>query len=124
MSTENANIVLIIDDDRNISNVLQSFLAKRGFNVIAAYTGSDAIDFFKEHNSTVSEVILDLGLPDLPGFDVAATLRDIKPMINLTFISGNINDVLNSTNRQKFDAAILQKPFRLTELLTIFEERN
>ena len=77
-------MVLVVDDEPAITRVLTAALAARGYRVITAATGADALDATTRH--TPAAVILDLGLPDIDGVDVCQRIRawsDV-PIIVLT----------------------------------------
>ncbi|MGV0633201.1 response regulator [Mycolicibacillus trivialis] len=65
--------VLVIDDEPQILRALRINLTARGYDVITAATGADALRAAADHTPDV--VILDLGLPDLSGIEVLAGLR-------------------------------------------------
>ena len=78
------DLVLVVDDEPAISRVLAAALDARGYAVVAAATGRDAIDAVAHR--TPAAVILDLGLPDLDGVEVCRRIRawsDV-PIIVLT----------------------------------------
>lgn len=66
-------IIVIIEDDINFSKVLSSLAKKYGFNCILANTGTKGINLVREYQPC--GVILDLGLPDLPGSDVLDLIK-------------------------------------------------
>jgi two-component system OmpR family response regulator len=66
-------ILLIVDDDRNTREGYQTYLSAKGFTVRAFDGGVDALTFAKA--SPPDLVILDLGLPDLDGWEVARRLK-------------------------------------------------
>jgi DNA-binding response OmpR family regulator len=65
--------LLIVDDDRNTREGYQMYLSARGFNVRALEGGEDALAFAKASNPAL--VVLDLGLPDVDGWEVARRLK-------------------------------------------------
>ncbi len=79
-----ATKVLVVDDERTITDGLTFNLKKEGFEVIPAYNGEDAISLFEEHRPDI--VILDIMLPGLDGFTVCRILRKQSsvPIIMLT----------------------------------------
>jgi DNA-binding response OmpR family regulator len=79
-----ATKVLVVDDERTITDGLTFNLKKEGFEVIPAYNGEDAISLFEEHKPDI--VILDIMLPGLDGFTVCRILRKQSsvPIIMLT----------------------------------------
>jgi len=79
-----ATKVLVVDDERTITDGLTFNLKKEGFEVIPAYNGEDALSLFEEHKPDI--VILDIMLPGLDGFTVCRILRKQSsvPIIMLT----------------------------------------
>jgi DNA-binding response OmpR family regulator len=65
--------VLIVDDNRDAADSLAMLLALDGHDVQVAYAGKDALEAVRDFRPSV--VVLDLGLPDLNGFEVARRLR-------------------------------------------------
>jgi DNA-binding response OmpR family regulator len=65
--------ILVVDDHPDIARTCAFFLRESGFEVALASTGQDALRLVEEFHPLV--VLLDLGLPDLDGFEVARRLR-------------------------------------------------
>lgn len=65
--------VLVVDDERRIRTMLRAYLTDGGYEVIEAALGDEAIR--KLTSTPVDLVLLDLGLPDMGGLDVLATIR-------------------------------------------------
>lgn len=65
--------ILLIDDDRELSELLQEYLAAEGFQVEAAFDGEEALRLAREHQ--YAALILDVMLPRHSGFDVLKKLR-------------------------------------------------
>ncbi|MEQ8170825.1 MAG: response regulator transcription factor [Candidatus Eremiobacterota bacterium] len=78
------NTVLIVDDDKKITDLLKAYFVKDNFTVLTAYDGHDALITVKAHNPDI--VILDLMLPVLDGFEVLKRMRKDTniPVIMLT----------------------------------------
>ncbi len=76
--------VLVVDDEPKISEVVASYLESRGYRVLTAETGAEALDAFEREN--VALVVLDLMLPDISGEEVCRRLRNTSrvPVIMLT----------------------------------------
>ena len=70
--------VLVVDDEPQILRALRINLKARGFDVTTAASGTGALTAAAQTNPQV--VILDLGLPDIDGFEVLAGLRADGPM--------------------------------------------
>jgi DNA-binding response OmpR family regulator len=86
--------VLVVDDERNIVELVRLYLEKEGFNVVSAADGEQALVQFERTDPDL--VILDLMLPKLDGFEVCRELRrrgDV-PILMLTARSEDIDAIV------------------------------
>lgn len=75
----NSNInVLVVEDDVDINGLLCNILSKEGYNVRAAYSGSEAKMYIENYSYDI--ILLDLMLPGIKGEDLIAEIRKIKIM--------------------------------------------
>jgi DNA-binding response OmpR family regulator len=76
--------VLVIEDDSAVQQLIETVLRRHGFNVLLASTGRTGLRQVHEHRPGV--VVLDVGLPDLDGWQVLERIRDISevPVLMLT----------------------------------------
>jgi CheY-like chemotaxis protein len=108
--------VLLAEDDQDIRDVVQEVLEERGFDVIPARTGRQALDFLSlDVRSRPDFVILDLMMPIVTGWQVLEEMKqrpDLEkiPVIVLTAVS---QDMPTGA------VAVLRKPFDINHLLTI-----
>lgn len=79
-----AGTVLIVDDEIKITQVLEAYFRKSGFQTLSAYNGKTALSYFLNHKITL--VILDLMLPDISGEEICRQIRAFSqvPIIMLT----------------------------------------
>jgi DNA-binding response OmpR family regulator len=79
--------ILIIEDEKKISEIVKAYLEKEAFRVSLAETGNEALKALKENPDLV---ILDLMLPDIPGEELCKIIRENSdvPVIMLTAKSG------------------------------------
>ncbi|MGO1316889.1 MAG: response regulator transcription factor [Cellulomonadaceae bacterium] len=105
--------VLLAEDDPAIAEPLARALTREGYNVVVQGTGQGAID----SAPSADLVVLDLGLPDMDGLDVARAIRSqgmTTPVLVLTARADEVDLVVG------LDAGAddyVTKPFRLAELL-------
>ena len=76
--------ILVVDDEKKIVDVLETYLRSASFQVICAYTGLEALQAFNQNKPDL--IILDLMLPDLPGEDITRIIRRTSrtPILMLT----------------------------------------
>lgn len=65
--------IVIIEDDPNIADLLDMYLRDSGFRVLQAGAGERGLELIEQHRPAL--VVLDIGLPDIDGFEVLARLR-------------------------------------------------
>ena len=76
--------ILVVDDEKNICDLLRMYLEKEGYSVVMAHNGVDAVNTFASENPDL--VLLDIMLPQLDGWQVCREIRKTseKPIIMLT----------------------------------------
>ena len=86
--------ILVVDDERNIVDLLRLYLEKEGFVVAAASDGEEALAFHARHDPDL--VILDLMLPKIGGFDVCREIRrrGDTPVLILTARSDDVDAIV------------------------------
>lgn len=106
--------ILIVDDEKPISDIIKFNLAKEGYETVTAFDGREAITKFEEENPDL--IILDLMLPELDGLEVAKEVRK----------TSHIPIIMLSAKDSEFDKVIgleigaddyVTKPFSNHELL-------
>src|SRR5690554_6283714 len=86
--------ILIVDDDKNICDLLRLYLEKEGFGVILSHNGEEAV--MKFHALKPDIVLLDIMLPGLDGWQVCREIRKKSnvPIIMITAKSETFDKVL------------------------------
>ncbi len=76
--------ILVVDDEKEIADVIELYLQNDQYNVYKFYTGQDALDCIK--NMKINLAILDIMLPDVDGFQILKQIREkyTFPVIMLT----------------------------------------
>jgi DNA-binding response OmpR family regulator len=86
--------IVVVDDEPNIADLVDLYLARDGFRVLKAGTGAAGLDAVKDHRPRL--VVLDVGLPDIDGLEVCKRIRATSrvPVIFLTARDGEVDRVL------------------------------
>ena len=102
--------ILVVDDESRMRKLVRDFLVKKGYDVVEAGDGEEALDKFYA-DKEISLIILDVMMPKMNGFEVCREIREHSkvPIIMLT-AKGGENDELNG-----FELGVdeyISKPFR------------
>ena len=109
--------VLIVDDERPVTDAFAAFFERGNHAVSCAYTGAEAIAAYEASRPDL--VLLDLRLPDMTGFDVYARIREHAPVVIM--ISGHGDVPLAVQALQSGAENFLTKPVELAHLAVAAE---
>lgn len=106
--------ILVVDDEKEIADLIELYLIGENFNVFKFYTGDEAIKCFEKEE--IDLAILDVMLPDVDGFSLCRKIREKHnyPIIMLTAKGEEIDKVMGLTIGAD---AYLTKPFRPLEVI-------
>jgi two-component system response regulator CpxR len=114
----NASTILLAEDDLDIRDIVQELLEEKGYDVIPARTGKQALDFLSmDPRSPPDIVILDLMMPIVTGWQVLEAIQRDPALSGIPVV------VLTaaSQDRPSGVAAFLRKPFRIEALLDVVQ---
>lgn len=106
--------ILVVEDEANIADLVDLYLAREGFRVLKKATGQAALDAVRDHRPRL--VVLDVGLPDIDGLEVCRRVRATSslPVIFLTARGDEVDRVLGL---EMGGDDYLTKPFSPAELV-------
>jgi len=106
---------LVVDDEPDLAEVLTSMLGHAGWEARTARDGASAVAVFGDFRPDV--VVLDVNLPDVPGFDVMQRLRALDPSVCVLFLTARdaVEDRVTGITAGGDD--YVTKPFSMEELL-------
>ena len=112
-------IILCVDDEPANLKLLENILVPRGYEVVSAANGEDALQKLKM--GTIDLVLLDLMMPGMDGLQVSRKIKDNKkygnaPIVMLTAYTG-VETYIKTLSNEVY--AYLQKPFEVEELVRI-----
>ena len=107
--------ILLVEDERNLAELVASGLRAAGFAVDAAWTGSDALT--KIEVSSYDAIVLDRGLPDISGDEICRELATdaTRPRILMLTAAGDVDDRVEGLTIGADD--YMGKPFAMSELV-------
>ncbi len=119
MNNSNRLHILLVEDHKQMARVAQRQLEKGGYEVTTVYTGELALKVVRQKQFEL--MVLDIGLPDVSGFDVLKKLRDESYNIPVLILSAQV-EVDNRVKGLKLGADdYLIKPYDARELLARVE---
>lgn len=107
-------VILVVDDDKEINDLICIFLKKEGYDVISAFDGHEALALAKDHAPDL--LILDVLLPGLDGFDICSELRK-SSTVPILFVSCKDEDVDKALGLRLGGDDFISKPFSPIELI-------
>jgi len=113
--------VLFVDDEDRQVDLIESFLKEKGYRVLVARDGVEAIELHRLHKEEIAAVILDLGLPRLNGWEAFLRMKEEQPDVKTIFASGYIKADIRSEMMNQGVVAIVHKPYLPDDLLAKIE---
>ena len=108
--------VLLVEDEDAVRSFAARALGQRGYRVLEATTGTEALEVFASHNGEVDLVVSDVVMPEMDGPTLMKHLRSERPDVKIIFISGYAEDAFRRNLSDNEEFMFLQKPFDLKEL--------
>lgn len=106
-------VALVIEDDDDVRNLVDAVLQQAGFEVYSAGTGREGVEVARQHQANV--ITLDVGLPDIDGFEVLRRLRQFSDAY-VVMLTGRDDELDTITALQGGADDYITKPFRPREL--------
>lgn len=112
--------ILVIDDDVDICQLLESFLTRKGFDVKTAFTGKEGVALSKK--SVFDLALMDFRLPDVDGYDLIRLLKNNYPSLPIIVITGysDVKKAVKSIQLGAFE--YVTKPIYPEEILLHIEQ--
>jgi len=108
--------VLIVDDEKQLCELLSDFFSENGFFVETSFSGEKALE--KIQKDRFSVVLLDIKMPDMDGIEVLKKAKEIDPTLPVIMMTGNVStsSAVESMRYGAYD--YITKPFDLHEALS------
>jgi two-component system chemotaxis response regulator CheY len=111
--------ILVVDDSPTIVKFVSFSLRNRGFNVVSASDGMDAIEKISNHSAPMDLIITDLNMPNVDGYELISTLRgDSKYReVPIIILSSEQEEEDKQKGIEAGASSYLVKPFKSAVLL-------
>jgi CheY-like chemotaxis protein len=114
--------ILVVEDEGALREVARRILARRGYRVLTAAGGPEAIELLAGEEGHVELLITDVVMPEMLGTEVAQRAKVTHPDIRVLYISGYAQTVLGSQGTVDQGVQLLEKPFSEPQLLAKVRE--
>jgi CheY-like chemotaxis protein len=109
--------VLVVEDDPGLLRLVKLTLVGHGYAVLGAADGDEAMAIATDHDGEIDLLLTDVVLPGPGGRDVARGIRELRPDIEVLFMSGYAENFVIHHGHVDADVALLVKPFTPAQLL-------
>ena len=113
--------ILLVEDEEGLRGLNARGLASRGYTVLQAGNGVEAIEVIDKHDGTIDLVVYDVVMPEMDGPSLLKELRRRKPELKIIFVSGYAEEAF-AKNIPEGQHAFLAKPFTLKQLVATVKE--
>jgi CheY-like chemotaxis protein len=108
--------ILLVEDDPMVRSIVTTMLAAHGYDVVAAATGTEAIETFEARTTPIDLVLTDLVMRGLDGQETIERIRELEPATNVLYMSGYTDDSVIRSGPLDANTGFIQKPFSGDEL--------
>ncbi|MCD6307959.1 MAG: response regulator [Candidatus Latescibacteria bacterium] len=112
--------IMVVDDEENIREVLESFLESEGYDVISAESGAGALSALEYDEPHI--VLLDIRMPDIDGIQCLRRLKEVNEDIQVVMMSGfaTLQMAQKSLEIGAFD--YIRKPLSFVHLKEVIQQ--
>ena len=106
-----AETILLVEDEARVRKLIADVLTARGYTVLEATRGEEAMRFCKTHDGPIDLAVVDVVMPELSGPDLVRQIAPLRPDIRLLYISGYTDEAIVRHGIPESGVPFLQKPF-------------
>ncbi len=114
--------ILLVEDEDGLRSLNARGLRSRGYSVIEAANGVEAMEALEEKNGAVDLVVSDVVMPEMDGPTLLKEMRGRNPDLKIIFVSGYAEDAFEKSLPENEQFAFLPKPFTLAQLVAAVKE--
>lgn len=114
--------ILVVEDESSILTMIHSMLEQQGYRVLTANSPAEATRLVQAHARELDLLIIDLGLPEIPGDELAHKLVKLSADVPCLYMSGYALNQIKQEEILNNGAAFIQKPFTREGLLAKVKE--
>ncbi len=111
--------ILLVEDERQLAEVVDTVLTARGYTVLTAADGRSALELSVKHGRDIKVVLADLRLPDLDGLEVCRRITSDNPRARTILSTGWTERTLGERARAAGVRHVVSKPYEMRALLDL-----
>ena len=110
-SLRGSGTILVLEDEPRVRKLVCEVLAGRGYQVLEAVRGEEAVRMAAEHHGRIHLLLVDVVMPEMSGPQVLEQIRVRRPDVKVLFMSGYTDEAMAHHGILDSGAPFLQKPF-------------
>jgi len=114
--------LLVVEDEPAFRDLLYEGLQSRGYRVLVASNGVDALQVAEQHKGPIRMLITDVIMPQMNGPDLAKCLTKVRGDMDVLYMSGYTDDKLGNVAETDGELTLIQKPFYIEDLVQKIQE--
>jgi len=114
--------ILLVEDEEGLRSLNARGLRSRGYSVIEASNGIEAMEALEGKDGAIDLVVSDVVMPEMDGPTLLKSMRGRNPNLRIIFVSGYAEDAFEKSLPENEQFAFLPKPFTLTQLVKAVKE--
>ncbi len=116
VSLSGTETILLVEDDKSVRNLVERVLKSRGYDVLAAEGGSNALQLASDVDLAVDMVLTDIVMPEMSGRELVDALHTDRPSLRVLYMSGYTDDEIIRRGLNDPGISFIQKPFTAEKL--------
>jgi PAS domain S-box-containing protein len=108
--------ILLVEDETSLRSLLSRILTKKGYHVLAARSGDEALRQAEDAAADIDLVVTDVVMPHMSGPEVVERLTRMHPRMKVLFMSGYSSEAIVHHGVLRTGLAFIEKPFSAEEL--------
>ncbi len=109
-------LILVAEDEPSVGSLVVRVLRERGYRVLLARDGRDALSLWKRHRGEIDLLVTDVVMPHMGGPELVRMLHEMGDHPRVLFASGYTDDSVASVRELGVEVDLLEKPFSAAEL--------
>ena len=114
--------ILLVEDEEAVRSFAARALRMRGYNVLEASGGEEALEIVKEQAGSIDLIITDVVMPNMDGPTMVRNVKVLHPDLPVIFMSGYAEEAFRKNDQSSEDIHFLPKPFGLKQLAAKVKE--